>query len=257
MPRGREIPERQHRVSKKGFIWNGTKTSLNIMGSGSSLLGALALPEHRFDCQQISSLFVFQNIIKPCGQAVNFSDKQRFKLWTKTTKYQVCNLRKNAFNLLVIRSSYFLFDHDITGAHVHHQCMCSETAKNPLEEICARTFVRDLSKRRKAVLERFAVYQREICKESMVSSNFSYIFLKMLLNTFKKRHHTTRWWKHLICQRKSIQQNRQLDQKEAKPNDKLEDNNEDAKKALDRDDPPMVENVMEDLTGMLLIENYI
>ena len=79
----------------------------------------------------------------------------------------------------------------------------------------------------------------------------------MLLNTFKKRHHTTRWWKHLICQRKSIQQNRQLDQKEAKPNDKLEDNNEDAKKALDKDDPPMVENVMEDLTGMLLIDNYI
>ena len=37
------------------------------------------MPEHRFLCQQSSELAAFQNIIKPCGQAINFSDKQRFK----------------------------------------------------------------------------------------------------------------------------------------------------------------------------------
>ncbi|CBY16161.1 unnamed protein product [Oikopleura dioica] len=108
------------------------------MGSGSSLLGALALPEHR--------------------TLSNLADKQLISAISRDSNY--------GRRLQSIRSSYFLLDHDITGAHVHHQCMCSETAKNPLEEICARTFVRDLSKRRKAVLERFAVYQREICKEN-------------------------------------------------------------------------------------------
>ena len=79
------------------------------------------------------------------------------------------------------------------------------------------------------------------------------------LNTLKKRHHTTKWWRLLICQRKSIQQKwrSQVDQREPKPNDKLEDNNEDAKKVLDRDDPPMVEDVMEDLTGVIFIEFYL
>lgn len=56
---------------------------------------------------------------------------------------------------------------------MHHQRLRRETAENTLEEICARAFIRHLSKRRKAVLERLAVHQREICQESMVSFSFS------------------------------------------------------------------------------------